>query len=169
MKQISLDEIERGDWRFIAGLPFKFDEFEQNYDFDFTEYEEDGLGPCKAAAFELKSGRQVLLKCLLWATNPFMYLESLSNQSFLDEDIDEVLAFLKVNDEDVLCLHSDQEGDVFKLWRQDDHGTQYNIKDYDNRVDAVLKLLELKRQSHKQEYWVERRKVQQGSGDDAKN
>jgi len=42
------------------------------------------------------------------------------------------------------------------LWRQDDNGNKFHIKDFENESEADSKALEFEARGHKQTYWVEK-------------
>jgi hypothetical protein len=159
--QVPPDRWVRGDYQPIACLRYSADEMANRLNAHFMEDIEDGLGPFRAAGFQMPSGRQFGLTQYLRAPGgPYVEVTCLHDEHFA-ADFDDVLESLDMDLSDVLKSDS---GPVISpearlvphaLWRQDDNGVRSLIAVFPCRANASKSMRSFEAAGHKQTFWIE--------------
>lgn len=144
-----------GQLKVIACFSFHAADFEKRFSISFTPYIEDGLGDALGKVVQLSSGRHFLLKELLQAPIPRMYVETDDTNGTID-GLNDLLNEMGLSHDD--CLWTLIEGDeevACVLMREDDNGRRFEVERFEDKLTARLRMDELEKGGHKQYFWIE--------------
>lgn len=139
----------------VVCLKMGYQEFEKRYAVALNSYWEDGLGPAHGRMFILSSGAPVYFCDLEYSPNG-SYFEC-SGDLKLEEVLVQICGDFGLGPEDFLWTFRDAAFGSFVVTRQDDHGNEFEVGAFNNRIDAVRLKDELETYQHKQSYAIEGR------------
>ncbi len=147
-----------GDYRASAVVRLLPEELSELCLFDWTRYDEDGLGETVGAAFKASNGCYFGFEHHFHARTLGHHGTSVVTpyQSPKEaETLDAVLCDLGLTTADTLWIREDIQLVPCDLMRQDDNGNQFCVGTYRCRADATAEQHNLAASFHKQDYWIQ--------------
>jgi hypothetical protein len=101
LKQIGIDAWQRGDFRPVADIYRTAEDLFEEYEANFSEYLEEGIGKVKSAFFETPNGRRFIVNEYLEPPFPLLIIFVLYDSETMMQDLDEIKELLDLNDSDL--------------------------------------------------------------------
>lgn len=161
---MSVRQLEESEWKEIAcpvhlcTLPFMPAEFTRRFAVRFFDYNEEGLGPAKAAVVEA-GGTLFWLSAFPDGPEPAKHL-TVSVQSFEANSsvaLDRLLTGLGISASDLVWCRSELGPADWILFRIDDNGNEVEVQRFLEQDTADRVMCRYEQGDHKQTYLVRKR------------
>jgi hypothetical protein len=127
---------------------------------NFAEYDLGSLGKTKRAAFAVESGKHILLESspassLDRNTTTIALLEEEIDENSYTQILEEILIETVLSSADLTWKHDAISFQPHEVWRQDDQGNRFLVKQTDCKADALRLAGMFEARGHKQTYWIQ--------------